>query len=275
MIDPTSPIKYFAKMGWIKTVDVNEPLRKAASMMVENGIRHVPVVDKGRLVGFISIRDVVEVLGSYNARTLLKREVYNFMSKRVVASSPEDPLWEALKAMAEADVGALPLVDEEGKVVGIFTERDVVQNVAPELEWEGKAMDLATKNPKVVEAGTSLSDAIELMNELKTRHLPVVENAKSRGPVLGLITALGVSKFALNNENKLPAILEEAAAEEVMESYSYLGEEAELREALEALARSATDAVLLLGEDKVVKGIITDRDVMRETAKYLERLAMP
>ncbi|ABU81830.1 CBS domain-containing protein [Ignicoccus hospitalis] len=275
MIDPNAPVKYFAKMGWIKVVKAEEPLRNAAKVMVENGIRHLPVVEGENLVGFMSIKDVMEVIGSYNAKDLLKKEVYNFMSKKVIAAAAEDPLWEVLKAMAEADVGAVPLLDNEGKVIGIFTERDVVLNVAPELEWEGEAMKYATKNPKVVERGTPLADALDIMNELKVRHLPVVEDAKNKGPALGILTALNVVDYALRHENKLPEALEEVSADEVMSTLSYVVENAEMREAVQALGMSPTDALLLLGDDKVVKGIITDRDVMMATARYVERLAMP
>ena len=276
MIDPNKPVKYFSRLGWVKTIDAARPLREAARIMVEAGIRHLPVTSAGKLVGFISIKDIIEVLDSYNAPELIRQEVSKFMSHKVIATHPDDPLWEVLKAMAEADVGAVPLLNDDGEIVGIFTERDVVTNVATELDWgDAKVEKLATLKPKVVEPGTSLGDAIDIMNELKIRHLPVVENAKTRGPAVGLVTALGLVRYALENEKRLGKDLMADPVRSVMEDYRYVSKETPLGEALQTLSRSPADAILVLEEDKVVEGILTDRDVMRETAKYLERLAMP
>ncbi len=276
MIDPNKPVKYFARLGWVKTVDAGAPLREAAKIMVENKIRHLPVVSAGKLVGFLSVKDLIEVLDSYNAHELLKEEVSKFMSHKVIATHPEDPLWEVLKAMAEADVGAVPLVDDEGKIQGIFTERDVVTNVATELDWgDAKVERLATLNPRVVEPGTPLGDAIDLMNELKIRHLPVVENAKAKGPALGTVTALGIIDYVLSNEKRLAKDLKADPVRNVMEGLYYVPKESPLSEAIDALSRSPIDAILVLAEDIVVEGIMTDRDVMIESAKVVEKLAMP
>jgi CBS domain-containing protein len=276
LIDPNKPVKYFARLGWVKAVDASKPLKEAAQIMVENRIRHLPVTSAGKLIGFISIKDVIEVLDSYNAPELLKDEVSKFMSRKVIATHPEDPIWEVLKAMAEADVGAVPLLNDEGEIVGIFTERDVVTNVAPELDWGDKEVDdVATPKPKVVEPGTPLGDAIDLMNELKVRHLPVVESAKNRGPAKGLVTALGLVDYVIKNIKRLSKDLKADPVSSVMEEFYYVAKGKKFSEALQTLARSTNDAILVLGEDKVVEGILTDRDVMIESARYVERLAMP
>ncbi len=272
LLEPTNEIKYFAKMGWIKVIEAKEPLRNAIKIMVENKIRHLPVVDGGELVGFLSVKDAIDVLDAYNAQDLLKEKVSEFMSENVIAARPEEPLWEVLKVMAEADVGAVPIVDDEGKVLGMFTERDVVLEVAPEIDWgDVEALKFGSTNVKVVEPATTFLDAVELMKEYNIRHLPVVQNKSA----IGLVTALGLLDFALKNEKKLGKGLEAEPVRSFMEDFVYVPVEAKFLEALETLARSPNDAVLLLGEDKEVKGIITDRDVLRATAKAVERMVRP
>jgi len=272
LLDPTREIKYFAKLGWIKVIDLNKPLRDAIKIMVENKIRHLPVVDGDKLVGFLSVKDAIDVLDAYNARELLREKVSKFMSDKVIAASPDEPLWEALKVMVEADVGALPIVDDDGKVLGVFTERDVVLTVAPEIDWgDVEALKYATTNVKVIEPATTFSDVVEIMKEYNIRHLPVVQGKSA----IGMVTALGVLDFALKNEKRLDKDLSAEPARSFMEDFVYVPHTSKFVEALDALARSPNDAVLLLGEDKEVKGIITDRDVLRLTAKEVERLLKP
>jgi len=275
LIDPERPVKYFAKLGWVKTIDASRPLKEAAELMASHGFRHAPVTSAGRLVGFISIKDIISVLNSANAHDLLKEEVSKFMSRKVIAAHPDDPLWETLKAMAEADVGAVPLINDDGVPVGIFTERDVVINVAPELAWEGPVESLATQRLSCVEPGTPLGDAIDLMDELKVRHLPVVESFRERGPAEGMVTALGITDYVLKNLKRLPKDLKADPVSTVLEDYGYVPKGAPLADAVRALAGSRGDALLVLGENRSVEGILTDRDVMLGSAKFVEKLAVP
>ena len=272
MIDPEKPLKYFARMGWIKVIDASEPLIRAAELMVENKIRHLPVVSQNKLIGFLSVRDIIEVLNAANASDLLKDESKRFMSGKVIAASPEEPLWRALSIMREADIGALPVVNDNGEVIGIFTERDVVNDVAPELGWEGEVERLANERPRTVESGATLADAISIMNELKVRHLPVVSENKLKG----MVTALGIMEYALKHRKELEkGTLFGSPISEVMEQPVYVSPETPLSEAIEVLGRSPMDAIVVVGEDLEVKGLLTDRDVLRETARMLERLERP
>ncbi len=272
MLDPTREIKYFAKLGWIKVIDLNKPLREAIEIMVENGIRHLPVVDGDKLVGFLSVKDAIDILDAYNARDLLREKVSRFMSENVIAARPDEPLWEVLKVMVEADVGAMPIVEDDGKVIGVFTERDVVLEVAPEIDWgDVEALKYATTNVKVIEPTTTFSDVVEIMKEYNIRHLPIVQEKS----VIGMVTALGVLDYAIKNEKMLGRDIMGEPARSFMEDYVYVAENAKFTEALDTLARSPNDAVLLLGEDKELKGIITDRDVLRLTANEVERLLRP
>ncbi|UXD22027.1 hypothetical protein IPA_00980 [Ignicoccus pacificus DSM 13166] len=260
-------------MGWIKVVDARDPLWKAIEIMAENRIRHVPVVSANKLIGMLSVKDVLQVLEALNANELLKQEVSKFMSGRVIAASPEEPLWRALSIMAEADVGALPIVNDEDEVIGIFTERDVVRDVAPELSWEGEVERLANERPRTVEPTATILDAVSIMNELKIRHLPITE----RKTLKGLVSALSIMSFLKNNLKdvlKSTEILSEPVTR-AQDALTYVPENTPLSEAINALGRSATDALLVVGEDMELKGIMTDRDVLRETARILEKLERP
>jgi len=272
LIDPEKPIKYFARMGWIITIDASEPLMKAMELMVENKIRHLPVVSAKKLMGFLSVRDIIDVLGAVNANVLLREESKRFMSGKVIASSPDEPLWRALSVMKEADIGALPIVNDEDEVQGIFTERDVVTDVAPELSWEGSVERLANERPKTIESGATLADVISMMNEIKVRHLPVVSGKRLEG----IVTSLGIIKYVLDHRKELEkGTIFGSPVSEVMEKPVYVSTETPLSEAIDALGRSPIDAVVVVGDDLEVQGLFTDRDVLKETARVLEKLERP
>ncbi len=91
---------------------------------------------------------------------------------------------EAASAMAQRRIGAVPIV-EDGKLLGIFTERDVITRVVapgrnPDTTPLGEVM---TENPDTVKSSDSVVHALELMNTRRYRHLPVVDQGKLVGIV--------------------------------------------------------------------------------------------
>jgi acetoin utilization protein AcuB len=106
---------------------------EAQKIMKENRIRRLPVVEKGKLVGIVTLRNLIEAAPS-PATTLsihelnyliLKIKVKDLMKKRVFTVSPEDSIMDAISWGTQNDVGGFPVVDENGKLVGIITETQI------------------------------------------------------------------------------------------------------------------------------------------------------
>lgn len=99
--------------------------------------------------------------------------------------SPHATAYEALELMAEKGVGAL-LVIEEGKLVGVFSERDYARKVI----LKGKSSkttavaELMTSPPICIEPDSSLRDCMVLMTNKQIRHVPVVQN----GALMGILS---------------------------------------------------------------------------------------
>lgn len=99
--------------------------------------------------------------------------------------APEATVFEAIKLMAEKNIGAL-LVLAGGKLAGVFTERDYARKIALHGKnsretrvWEILPPEIITVNPD-----DSVEDCMKLMTEHRVRHLPVVEGAN----VVGIIS---------------------------------------------------------------------------------------
>ena len=104
--------------------------------------------------------------------------VKEIMDKRkLLLAEPTMTVRKAAEAMVKRGVGAA-LVVEDGRLVGIFTERDIVfRVVAPGLDAATTALDsVMTRNPKTIAPDKTYGVAMLLMHENRFRHLPVVEN---------------------------------------------------------------------------------------------------
>ena len=109
------------------------PMQEALKLMRERGIRRLPVVDKkGKLVGIVSDRDLLHAspsdatsLSVWELNYLLSKvTLKELMTTPVITVSPETPVQEAARIMAEKKIGGLPVV-QAGKVVGVITEADL------------------------------------------------------------------------------------------------------------------------------------------------------
>lgn len=104
--------------------------------MNRHQFRHLPVVDGKRLVGILSHRDILRVSvgalanlrqGISEQRTLEERcFVANMMNPTVLTTRPEATVVEAARAMLTGRVGALPVVDADGALVGIVSRGDLL-----------------------------------------------------------------------------------------------------------------------------------------------------
>jgi CBS domain-containing protein len=111
--------------------------------------------------------------------------------------SPEDVVLKALNLMAEKDIGAL-VVLEDDKLRGIVSERDFVRSIAESERCliEAPVSKYMTKVVITVDPNQSSDDCMRLMTEKHIRHLPVVENER----VIGVISIGDVVKADISSK---------------------------------------------------------------------------
>ena len=118
---------------------------------------------------------------------LSSTRVSEVMTRSVVTVSPGASVREAARLMAERNVGALPVVDEGGRLVGILSERDIVRRVvaAGRDPDSTRVSEVMTPDPVTVGPDYTLADALRVMAQLGVRHLPVVDEG---GRLVGIIS---------------------------------------------------------------------------------------
>jgi acetoin utilization protein AcuB len=115
------------------TVDEDASIMKASKLMKQNGIRHLPVLRKGRLMGIVSDRELKEAQPS-KATTLDIHEMYylldkitvkSLMSKQLFTITPGETVEKAAAVMLKRNISSLPVVGPRGALQGIITKGDV------------------------------------------------------------------------------------------------------------------------------------------------------
>lgn len=108
-----------------RTIDADATLNDAHAIMRDEGFRHLPVLERGRLLGIVSQRDLhlAETLRDVDPDTVKVREA---MISHPYFVAPGAPLAEVVAEMVEHRFGAAVVMDE-GKVVGMFTTVDALR----------------------------------------------------------------------------------------------------------------------------------------------------
>jgi CBS-domain-containing membrane protein len=109
------------------TVQESDDLALAEQMLRLGGIRHLPVVEKGKLVGLLTHRDL---LCSAMSRPAAATQAKDAMTLAPVTVRPTTSLVHAARIMLAHKFGCLPVCEEDGSLVGIITESDFVRFAA-------------------------------------------------------------------------------------------------------------------------------------------------
>jgi CBS domain-containing protein len=113
------------------------------------------------------------------------KNILESKGNKIVSVGPDATLVEALKVMADDNVGAVLVIDKESKIAGIFSERDFARKSISEGRTVAitRVSEIMTPQVLYVKPDTSISDCMNLMTEKRIRHLPVLANGKLMGVI--------------------------------------------------------------------------------------------
>jgi CBS domain-containing protein/anti-sigma regulatory factor (Ser/Thr protein kinase) len=122
----------------VKVVSSDTPIVEVLELFRQTHISGAPVISSDKLIGIISIEDLIRCLREGN----LQATVADYMSSQVITVNSFDPVVEALKVFAHTRVGRLPVVNEAGKLVGIITKGDITRGVLGALQQDYQAEEV-------------------------------------------------------------------------------------------------------------------------------------
>ncbi len=174
------------------TLSSASSVAEALILCRDRRIRHIPILDEGRLVGIVSdrdIRDASPALGDpERARTLREIRVGDVMTREVVTVYPQDSIENAAQQMYELKIESLPVVVEgpladegsavdEGELLGIVTSSDVMRALVmlAGLPEPGCRIEICVPNREGI-----LADVADKIRDLEVDRVGVLSDPDRR-----------------------------------------------------------------------------------------------
>ena len=245
------------------SIPQTKTIKEAAEMMIENEFRRLPVTDPGsnKLLGIVTAMDILDFLGGGSKFDIIEKKhndnflaainepVKEIMTKGVISITPKYSIGESVDLMTEKGIGSLPVLDADGKLVGIVTERDFA------LALAGVLMDETVED-------VMIKDVITTTNNL--RRIPVVEEGK----LIGIVTSTDILRFfgdkkmfaSMTSTSGLD-VLKQKISEIMQPNISVIEPNIRLGDLCGLFAEKNIGGAPVVEDDKLV-GIITERDIL-------------
>lgn len=118
------------------SVDMDERLPIIKKIIESHEFHHLPVTDKGKLVGIISDRDLLRLISPFIDRVseqprdldTLNRAAHQAMTRQPIAVKADTSIEEILAWFKRVDISCLPVVDEEEQIIGMISWRDLINH---------------------------------------------------------------------------------------------------------------------------------------------------
>lgn len=120
-------------------------------------------------------------------------------AEKLEAVAPQATVSEAIKRMNDRNIGSVLVMDGQ-RMVGIFTERDVLTRVVPRGLDPTKIPvgEVMTQKPVTISPTTTVEEAMMVVSDTRRRHLPVVEGAR----VIGMISIGDLNRYVVRDQKR-------------------------------------------------------------------------
>ncbi len=273
------------------SIPPTKPIKDTAKVMMEHEFRRLPITDpgSGKLLGIVTVMDILDFFGGGKKFNIIEKKyednflaainepIKEIMTRDLITLSNKSSIGETIKTMLDHQLGAIPLVDADGKLAGIVTERDIALSLAG---MAGKETVQDFMSPKVFTTtpGTPVGDACKIMVRNGLRRIPVVggeaDISKAAKKLLGILTSTDVIRF-LNakelfdnlNSNLATDVLKTVISDIMVKEPVTVEPTMTIGELCELFSEKNIGGVPVVKDDKVI-GIITERDVLNAVKRY-------
>ncbi len=173
----------------------DRPIIVAINIMVEYFIKHLIVTDhKGAYKGVIIYDDIIEFLeGDLFKKEILLKDL--LIEKPFYYLFPQERLEVALRLLVEKNIGAIPILNQEKKPVGILTERDIIY-LSGTKDLSIPLKDIAIKKLYTLEVEEPVSSALQLFKKIGIKHIVITNES---GEAIGIISQRDLLSLVRSN----------------------------------------------------------------------------
>lgn len=258
----------------VLTLGEEDSVGLALQVMAWSGVRHLPVVHDGEVVGIVTDRDVALRMAEHGREKNARERVGDVMRSPVETIPPDAEVGEAAHRMAAKQIGCLPVV-RGGRLVGMLTTTDImVQHSTPLAEaavpaHHLRAQEIMSRDTVTATGDEPCFDAVARMARRGVRHLPVVDEQMR---VVGMFSeydvrqALGGGLF-VGADRIAPATLATFAVKSIMsQTPTTVNADAPVDRLVQLFVRQRIDAVPVVDRDQRLLGIISYVDLLAALA---------
>ncbi|HVP41553.1 MAG TPA: CBS domain-containing protein [Candidatus Krumholzibacteriaceae bacterium] len=260
------------------TIAPTTPVYEAIQIMSKQGFRRLPIADPGtkRLLGIITATDIANYFGggdkfqiiqqkySGNFYKAINEPVRTLMIKDVFSVLTTATLKEAIKLMIQHKIGGLPVVDENGKIWAIITERDVINLFTGKISGV-KVAEVMSEKVQVTSPSTTIFEATKAMTSQGFRRLPIVTDKE----LVGIVTVMDVLRYFGSKQvfqhlqaGTVTKVLQTPLAEIAAKNVVTVEPQMDVGVAAKLMHENKIGALPVVEDGKVV-GIITERDFFK------------
>lgn len=112
--------------------------------------------------------------------------VDDYMTRTLIQFAPEENIHDAAKTLLEKRISGAPVIDEEGKLVGVLSKKDclqVVYNASYHKDWGGRVDEYMSREVRTIDCGTDIITVADLFVESNYRRFPVMQNGNMVGQI--------------------------------------------------------------------------------------------
>ena len=243
-------------------LSLDDTAAKALSVMHENNINQLPVIDNdGKYVGMIFAKEFL------NLNTTPSSKLKNLVVKTPILS-PTDTIEKCTQLIVTTGNRALPVV-EKGKLISIVSETDV----ALTANFGHATVDEVMSGAIVIEENSTLANALAKMRRYNISRLPII---KSNGVLTGIINALEIAKIIatprerIGKSRGLRALTSETAirdvkVKDIMRKAISVERGTKLNTLVDSFKRN--EEIVVVGDERPI-GIVTPRDALEITLPH-------
>ncbi len=262
------------------TIGLRTPILRVCEVMSSSGIRMTPVIGPNLIIeGVLTGMDIIDYLGggpryniilSHSLKSIydaLKMPAENIMRNNPVVVSEDANIPEVLEVMIKYGVGALPVINRDGRYVGLITERSLVKYLTGKVTGVKVAQVMSTELI-TADDSSSIGDAMKLMINTGVRRLPVVGGGGEIKGILAwkdIIDMIGRHRvFNLLKGGDIKEFLNIPISMAMRKEVLTIDPESDIGIAASIMNVKNVGSLLVVSKGEV-KGIVTERDVLYGT----------
>ena len=259
------------------TVEPEASVYEALNQMQTNFVKHIVVTSKNKPVGVVTERDINKFLeNDKTSRALNEIPVKHVMQKNVVLISDgfEDHFNQCATRMETFKIGAVVLVDDSGKLIGIVTKTDITKAFSMVYGGKFKVKEFMTKGAVTCRKSDSLKFAVDVLNRNEISRLVVTDDEGKPEGLISTNTFLTHSDYFSKGTTRSRDYLlpvgkgEKLTVSDLMsDEILTISDEEDLATAASAMIKNKIGGIPVVDSKKNLVGVVSKFDVVRAFIK--------